>query len=182
MSLRVRSVLELAALLIVVGAWAVTLRPSSLGGPATYVVVRGDSMLPGFHSGDLVVLQAATGYAAGDVIGYRVPEGEVGAGHVVVHRIVSGDGDRGFAMEGDNNPAPDPWLPRTGDVAGRVWLFVPGLGRIIAFAHQPAVAGALAVSLLVMVMIGRRPRPGLATGPAPLGRAASLAGGGSHPV
>ena len=138
-------------------AWACTLRPSSLGGPATYIVVRGDSMLPGFHSGDLVILQAATSYSRGDVVGYRVPDGDVGAGRVVVHRIVGGDGGQGFTMEGDNNPAPDPWLPRTGDVAGRLWLLLPGLGRVIAVAHQRAVAGALAASILVMLALAGVP-------------------------
>ena len=137
--------------------WVLTLRPTSLGGPATYLVVRGDSMLPGFHSGDLAVLQAAGGYAAGDVVGYRVPAGEVGAGQVVFHRIVAGDARDGYTVEGDNNPAPDPWQPRGGDVTGKLWLLLPGVGRAIAVAHQPAVAGALAVSLLVMVVLARRP-------------------------
>jgi signal peptidase I len=159
MKARVRRLAELAVGLALLGAWTFTLRPASLGGPATYVVVRGDSMLPGFHSGDLVVLQAATGFAIGDVVGYVVPEGEVGAGHVVLHRIVGGDGEAGFTVEGDNNPAPDPWVPRTRDVAGRRWLFLPGLGRVITFVHQPATAGALAVSLLIMLVLARwRPR------------------------
>jgi len=154
---RFRRVLELAFGLAFVIGWAVTLRPTSFGGPATYVVVRGDSMLPGFHSGDLAILQAGTGYGPGDVIGYRVPDGEVGAGHVVVHRIVSRDAGSGYTMEGDNNPAPDPWRPRGVDVAGRVWLLLPGVGRALAAAHQPTVAGALAASIVVMVLLARRP-------------------------
>lgn len=149
----------LASSAAVVAFWMVMLRPVSLGGPATYVVVRGDSMLPGFQAGDLVILQASDGYGAGDVVGYRIPQGEVGAGLIVVHRIVGGDGQRGFTLMGDNNPAPDPWLPDASDVAGRVWLQVPGLGRAIVFLHQPVAAGALAVSLLVMLVLARR-RPG----------------------
>ena len=149
--------LELAAVIAFAAAWALTLRPASLGGPATYVVVRGDSMLPDFHSGDLVVLHTASAYGSGDVVGYRVPDGDVGAGHVVVHRIVEGDGDLGYTVEGDNNPAPDPWVPHARDIAGKVWLLVPGLGRVILLVHQPAVAGALAVSLLVMFLLARRP-------------------------
>ena len=152
---RAARILELVAGIALATAWALTLRPTSLGGPATYVVVRGDSMLPDFHTGDLVVLQAASSYGAGDVVGYRVPDGEIGAGHVVVHRIVDGDGSEGYTVEGDNNPAPDPWQPRTGDVAGRVWLLVPGLGRIITLVHQPTIAGALAASLLVMCLVAR---------------------------
>jgi signal peptidase len=149
--------LELAIGLALVAAWAIALRPTVLGGPATYVVVRGDSMLPGYQSGDLVLLEATPGYTPGDVVGYRVPDGEVGAGHVVVHRIIGGDGGIGFTVQGDNNPAPDPWLPHRADVVGRVSVLIPGLGRWVAFAHQPAVAGALAVSLLVMFVVARWP-------------------------
>jgi signal peptidase len=162
-------IIEVGAAAAFVIGWAVTLRPASLGGPATYVVVRGDSMLPGFHSGDLAILQAGRDYERGDAIGYRVPAGEVGAGQVVVHRIVGGDGQAGYVMEGDNNPAPDPWLPREGDVAGKVWLLLPGVGRAIVIAHQPAVAGALAVSLLVMVVLARRPPARRAAHPEPVG-------------
>lgn len=155
MTRRALRVLELAAGIALAAAWALTLRPTTLGGPATYAVVRGDSMLPDFHSGDLVVLMAMSEYLPGDVVGYRVPEGELGAGHVVVHRIVSGDGWQGYTMEGDNNPAPDPWLPRARDVAGSVWLLVPGLGQVIMLAHRPVIAGALSVSLLVMWFVAR---------------------------
>jgi signal peptidase I len=146
---------ELAFALAVAALWAVTLRPTSLGGPATYVVIRGDSMLPIFHSGDLVVLRVAEGVAPGDVVGYRVPDGEVGAGYLVVHRIAAGDGQSGFTMLGDNNPAPDPWQPRPADIAGKAWVLLPGLGRVIVLVHQPAVAAALAVSLLVMLVLSR---------------------------
>jgi len=152
---RLRRGVELAAGLALAALWAVTLRPTVLGGPATYVVIRGDSMLPSLHAGDLVVLHTTGGVAPGDVVGYRVPAGEVGAGHIVVHRIVAGDGQAGFTVLGDNNPAPDPWQPRAADVAGKAWLLVPGLGRVIVFVHQPAVAAALAVSLLVMLVMSR---------------------------
>jgi signal peptidase I len=146
---------ELGLGLLVAALWTMTLRPASLGGPATYVVVRGDSMLPDFHSGDLVILRASETYGAGDVIGYRVPDGEVGAGHLVIHRVAAGDGHAGFTVAGDNNPAPDPWLPQSSDIVGKTWLVLPGLGRVISFLHQPAAAGALAVSLLVMLVISR---------------------------
>ena len=155
MTRRSAHLLELIVGMALALAGAVTLRPTSLGGPATYVVVRGDSMLPDFHSGDLVILQARSAYGPGDVVGYRVPDGEIGEGHVVVHRIVDGDGAAGYIVEGDNNPAPDPWQPRTGDVTGTVWLLAPGLGRLIVIAHQPAIAGALAVTLLVMWFVAR---------------------------
>ena len=100
MRARPRQIVELGFALAVAALWAVTLRPTSLGGPATYVVIRGDSMLPVFHAGDLVVLRVAEGLTAGDVVGYRVPDGEVGAGYLVVHRVAAGDARAGFTMLG----------------------------------------------------------------------------------
>lgn len=146
--LRVASAL---ALLGIVGAWVVTLRPQSLGGPATYVVIRGDSMEPNLHTGDLVILQAATTYAHGDVVGYRVPAGDVGAGHLVVHRIDGGTPESGFRMKGDNNASIDPWLPDTDDIAGRVWIALPAIGRMIAVLHQPSGIAALVATTIVVV-------------------------------
>lgn len=159
---RLRRGTWLALTIVAAGSWALAFRPTSLGGPATYMVVRGDSMLPGFHSGDLVVLLSSPRYGVDDVVGYVVPADEVGAGHVVLHRLVGGDGQDGFTVQGDNNPAPDPWLPRATDVAGRAWLLLPGFGTAIAFVHQPAVLGALAVSLLVVGVLSgtqRAPKP-----------------------
>jgi len=43
---RAKQAARLAALLTIVGLWMVVLRPQALGGPAAYLVVRGDSMLP----------------------------------------------------------------------------------------------------------------------------------------
>jgi signal peptidase I len=150
--------LRLAATAGVLIIWAVLLRPQVLGGPADYVVVRGDSMLPTYRTGDLVVAQAASSYEIGDVIAYRVPAGELGAGRLVIHRIVGGDATAGFVVEGDNNPAPDPWSPRGGDIAGRAVLAIPDVGRAMTFLHQPAAVGAIAVAILVGVTVARRPR------------------------
>jgi signal peptidase len=132
-------------------AWFLVLRPTSLGGPADYVVVRGDSMVPTYATGDLVIVRAESDYKPGDVVAYRVPVGELGAGLLVIHRIVGGGPDTGFVMEGDNNPAPDPWLPRAGDIAGRAWAVVPFVGRALSILHQPAIAASAAVALLVAV-------------------------------
>lgn len=132
-------------------AWFLVLRPTSLGGPADYVVVRGDSMVPTYVTGDLVIVRAEPAYQVGDVVAYHVPAGELGAGLLVIHRIVGGGPDAGFVMEGDNNPAPDPWLPRAGDIAGRAWAVVPFVGRALSILHQPAIAASTAVALLVGV-------------------------------
>jgi|RhiMethySRZTD1v2_1073278.scaffolds.fasta_scaffold81701_6 signal peptidase len=138
-----------------VALWLLLLRPQALGGPAAYLVIRGDSMLPTYESGDLLILHAADRFGVGDVVAYRVPEGEFGEGHLVVHRIVAGDGAAGFVLEGDNNPAPDPWLPKSGDVVGRPWVAIPRVGALIAWARQPVVLGGLAAAMVVALVVSR---------------------------
>jgi signal peptidase len=153
---RVVNAIALALLILAAAGWFVFLRPTSLGGSATWIIVRGDSMLPTYQTGDLIVFAAAPSYAVGDVVAYRVPAGELGAGRIVMHRIVGGDAN-GLILQGDNNPAPDPWQPAVGDVVGAVWLVGPQLGRPIALLHQPALAAALAAAVMVAVVLSRRP-------------------------
>ena len=149
--------LSLLATLGVLAAWAVTFRPLILGGPATYIVVRGDSMLPSYETGDLVITQAVPPYHVGEAVAYRVPTGELGAGLVVIHRIVGGD-ENGYVMEGDNNPSPDPWLPRSSDILGRAWLHAPGVGRLISLFFRPVFLACLAASVVVGWLVARRTR------------------------
>jgi len=162
-STRLRSLAGSALLIAFFAVWFVAFRPVVLGGSMTWVAIRGSSMLPTFDTGDVVVVRTAPAYEVGDVVAYRVPEGEFGAGHVVIHRLVGGDAATGFVAQGDNNDSFDPWMPRGSDIVGREWLIVPGLGRVIAFVTQPAVAGALAAALMVSYVIarpaGRKPAP-----------------------
>jgi signal peptidase I len=143
----------------VVLIWAFTLRPQTLGGPAMFVVVRGTSMLPTYQHGDLVVVESATRYDIGEVVAYRVPAGQIGEGKVVIHRIVGGDGVRGFTLKGDHNTAPDPWIPRQADMVGVATLRIPNAGRLIALVQQPVILAGLAAALVVTVIIARPPRP-----------------------
>src|SRR5947208_4675826 len=85
--------------------------PQGLGGRAGWVLVSGTSMLPHLHTGDLVLVERQSSYRIGEVVAYRVPNGEVGAGHVVIHRIVGGNGKTGWTMQGDNRTAADLWHP-----------------------------------------------------------------------
>jgi signal peptidase I len=145
-----------AAVLGFFAVWLLALRPQWMGGPALYLLVRGDSMLPSYQNGDLVVVMAQADYGVGDAVGYRVPAGEVGAGRIVVHRIVGQDG-QDFVMRGDNNPSDDPTRPTRADIAGRVTLAVPSVGRFIALLLQPVVAGGLAAAVVVMAVVARSP-------------------------
>jgi signal peptidase I len=158
MNRRVAKAASLTFVAAVMLAWALTLRPQVLGGPAMFVAVRGSSMLPAYEHGDLVVVESADRYEIGEVVAYRVPEGEVGGGRVVIHRIVAGDATTGFTLQGDNNTAPDPWRPRQVDMVGVAAFRVAHAGRIIWLVQQPAILAGLASAIVVTVVLARPPR------------------------
>src|SRR5690554_6680754 len=91
-------------------AWMFTLRPTALGGPAGYVMVSGISMQPTLYTGDLVITRKSDEYRVGDVVAFRAEGG------MVIHRIIDGDGDTGFILQGDNNEFRDQWRPTTKDI------------------------------------------------------------------
>ena len=135
---------------IAVVAWIAFLRPTALGGSTTYVVVSGDSMLPTYHAGDLVVAQAIepdrAGPAVGSIVVYRIPTGLPGEGRLIIHRIVGGDAG-GYTTQGDHNAYVDIWHPTALDVVGAPAVLVPGAGNVIGVARQPIVAASIAALL-----------------------------------
>jgi signal peptidase len=153
--------LGLGAMLL---AWVVFLRPISLGGPASYAVVSGTSMEPTLDLGDLVLTRKQAAYTAGDVVVFRVPEGEPGAGGTVIHRIVGGSAEEGFLLQGDHNQGLDPWRPEVEDILGRMWFRVPGGGRVIAFVGQPLVLACVAGGLGVFGVLSGGSANGAAGG------------------
>lgn len=106
--------------------------PNRLGGAVEYVVVDGDSMLPSLSSGDLVLLRKAAFYTTGDVIAYRYPE--IGT---VIHRIIRQEGGR-FVLKGDHNYWEDGYRPSSDEILGKLWIHLPGLGKIFAYFKNPA--------------------------------------------
>src|SRR5215469_15190754 len=108
---RAKTVALLAAQIVLVAALLWFCLPQALGGRAGWVMVSGTSMLPHLHTGDLVLVEHQSSYHVGQVIAYRVPKGQVGHGHVVIHRIIGGNGASGWNMKGDNRTAPDLWHP-----------------------------------------------------------------------
>jgi signal peptidase len=153
-----------ATLAIAILAWVVLLRPTALGGSTTYVVVAGDSMLPTYQSGDLIVAQPAgpstAESAVGSVVVFRISDGEPGAGRLVIHRIIGYDAATGYSTRGDHNAYTDPWHPRPADVVGTPAALLPGAGNAIGFVRQPIVA-ALLFALLTMawLFLRRRSQP-----------------------
>jgi signal peptidase I len=159
MSRRIRKAGSVGFVATLIVVWAFTLRPQVLGGPAVFVAVRGSSMLPTYEHGDLVVVQSAATYKVGDVVAYRVPAGDIGAGKIVIHRIVDGDATRGFTLQGDHNTAPDPWHPRQADMVGIATFRLSGAGRLIALVQQPAILAGLASAIVVTVLLARPAGP-----------------------
>jgi signal peptidase len=140
-------------LVAVVATWWVAFRPTDfLGGPATFITVKGTSMLPMLKTGDFVLADAQPAYHVGDLVVYRVPKGQIGAGDDLIHRIVAGSATTGFTLKGDNNPAPDPWIVPRSDVLGKEALAIPGLGNSLLVIRSPLFAG-LAAALIAMWLV-----------------------------
>jgi hypothetical protein len=56
-------------------------------------------------------------------------------------------------MQGDNNPAPDDWHPKAGDILGTAWMSVPRLGAVLAFLHSPLPLASLAAGIAVALVL-----------------------------
>ncbi|MDQ1684228.1 MAG: signal peptidase [Frankiaceae bacterium] len=143
-----RWMLLLASIALLAMFW-----PQSLGGPVAYVRVDGHSMDPTFHLGDLAIVRRQSSYQVGDAVAYRIPKGEFGAGALVIHRLIGGDGHDGYVTKGDNKDRPDEWHPKTSDIVGRVRYDVPGAGTKLASLTKPVDLGALVAGLTVAVML-----------------------------
>jgi signal peptidase I len=129
--------------------------PQSLGGRAGWVVVSGTSMLPHMHTGDLALVERQSSYHVGEVVAYRVPKGEVGAGYEVIHRIVGGNAKTGWIMKGDNRTGPDLWHPKNSDIVGARLLWVPKAYLVLRFLHTPLLLGLLAAfGIFFKILLG----------------------------
>lgn len=159
------------ALLPVIGlflAWFFLLRPGFLGGPASYIIVAGASMEPTLDTGDLAVAREQPTYHEGDIVAFRVPEGQPGEGHIVIHRIVGGTTEEGYLVQGDNKESPDIWRPTANDILGRMWFRVPRGGLYVLSLRQPIVLGAVAGLLgMIIVLTGGEGSPRKRNGNSP---------------
>lgn len=111
-------------------------------------------MEPAIHPGSLVVVTRRAEYGIGDVVAYRVPEGNPGAGDNVIHRIVGGSADTGFIVRGDNTSGPDIWRPRPTEIVGTTWLTVPNGAMPLLFLRSPSVIASFAAALSTYMVLG----------------------------
>ena len=139
-------------LLFLFALWFFTLRPAFLGGKTSYAIVNGVSMLPTLRQGDLVIVRRHAAYQVGEIIAYRIPDGEPGAGAIIIHRIVGGSPDAGYLTKGDNKPAPDVWRPTQNDVVGERWVRIARAGSALAYLRAPLpLATVVAVPLFIAI-------------------------------
>ena len=151
--------LRVAGILAFAG-WFVLLRPQLLGGPAAWILVAGESMEPNIHQGSLVVATRREAYQVGDVIAYRVPEGNPGAGQNVIHRIIGGTAADGFIVRGDNTSGPDIWRPRAADIVGSAWLTLADAAQLLLLVRSPILIASVAAALATYLVLGLlEPRP-----------------------
>ncbi|MFW7413802.1 signal peptidase I [Demequina sp. SO4-18] len=122
--------------------------PSSLGGGTSLVIVSGESMEPTYYSGDIVVARSGAPQV-GDVIVYA-PEGLGGA--QVVHRIIGGDGESGWELQGDNNDFIDPFRPAEAEVRGIVQFHVANAGAVTMRILNPLVWCGVILAATVLAL------------------------------
>jgi signal peptidase I len=150
-----RTILSSTIFFLVVASWLLLLRPVTLGGPASYIIVSGPSMEPSFHTGDLAVLHKQDRYQPGDVAAFLTPGG------IVIHRVLDEPEPGIYRFKGDNNSFIDPWLPTRENILGKLWVHLPGAGFILNNLRHPvnlAALGCLAVLLLLDEPVKRKGR------------------------
>ena len=114
--------LWIVALATLGGMLFLYLGPSQVGGPASYIVINGNSMEPGYHRGDLVIVRERADYQEGDIVAYRHPE--LGT---VIHRVIDREGNR-YVFQGDHNDFVDGYHPVPSEMVGSPVLRVPAVG------------------------------------------------------
>jgi signal peptidase I len=98
-------------------------------------VVRGASMAPGLCDGDVVLThRLRRPPAPGDLIVYRHPH----QGFFIVHRVIRA-ADGMVWTAGDSNADPDPHRVSVSRIAGKVWMRLPRVGRLVRFVRKGQV-------------------------------------------
>jgi signal peptidase I len=139
-----------AGLVVAVVAWLL-FAPVAIGGPASYVVTDGTSMLPRFHGDGLVVTHRRDHYDVGMVVAYHNAQLHA----VVMHRIVARDGER-YVFRGDNNDFRDRYHPTRSDLVGQEWIYLPRVGDYLRLLRSPLIFGVLVFAITVLGV--RQPR------------------------
>lgn len=141
-----RSLLSAFWLVLTAAIW-IAFAPIQAGGQAAYIVVIGKSMEPNFHFGDLIIVQHESNYSIGDIVAYKNAQLK----NNVFHRIIGFENNR-YILKGDNNTWIDTYQPSSEEVIGKLWIYLPGAGKVIQRIRTPInmalIAGAMACVVL----------------------------------
>jgi signal peptidase len=131
----------------VLAAVLVTFSVMSATGYVKARVVLTGSMQPTINPGDIVITAPVTRVEPkiDDVAAYQARRFDGAPVGVFTHRIMSGDGQSGWVLKGDNNPSPDIQKPKNNDILGVVIFVIPWLGNLLSrqvlFTVIPLLAG-----------------------------------------
>ena len=157
-SSRLRRLVRLAVatpfLVLAAAALVMLIQPGLLNAPIAHVVVAGQSMEPTLSSGDVVFVRRRPTYSIGDIVAYRVPKGEPGAGVIVIHRIVRGSPAKGYILRGDNKEGVDPWQPKPDSILGSSVLRVPSVGLFFHFMRSQLGLALFAGLITFLIALG----------------------------
>lgn len=131
-----------------------------LGTSSPFLLVRGSSMEPTLHNGDLLINRKviATELQVGDVIAFGVPsdaQERLRMPRYAVHRIARIGGDQGelvFVTQGDNS-GEDPFKVHPGDVKGQVVKNLGPVGRPFVFLANRSVLLFVGLPILTFILI-----------------------------
>jgi len=97
-------------------------------------IVLTGSMEPAISVGDIILTTPTSRLTPkqGDVVAYTAKRFDGSPVGVFSHRIIGGDAQTGFIVQGDANPNPDVQRPLIPDIEGIVVFVIPFLGKILA--------------------------------------------------
>jgi signal peptidase I len=119
----------------------------SFSGVVKARIVLTGSMAPAISTGDIIITTPITRKEpkVGDVVAYQAKRFNGENVAVFSHRIISGDIQNGFVVQGDANKSPDSQKPAGPDILGVVIFVIPFLGNILTpkalFLLVPCIFG-----------------------------------------
>src|SRR3984957_10096570 len=124
--------------------------PTKLGGSTTYSITDGVSMQPLLYKNDLALVRAQSSYHVGDVVLYQSQV----LHRPVLHRIILIQNGNYF-FKGDNNSFVDPGYATCGELTGKLWFHIGGVGAALGWFGKPLHAAPLAgIAAMVVVLTG----------------------------
>lgn len=111
-------------------------------------VVLSGSMEPEFSTGDLIIVQQANVYAQNDIVVFQ--DGR----SLVVHRIISMDGETVTTKGDANNIADEPI--HISAIKGKVIFWIPYVGNVVEFIKTPVGTLCMITAVILLLEIPHR--------------------------